>query len=74
MSIISQTLNKILDGEGLDGCSDGNCFIRKNRGQVTNGGCRCLDKCGTITSRDIRLYVKILSKYIEDLEMRLGVK
>lgn len=29
--------------DAIGGCTDGYCVIRRNRGQHTNGGCRCLD-------------------------------
>lgn len=29
--------------DAVGGCTDGYCVVRRNRGQHTNGGCRCLD-------------------------------
>lgn len=41
------------------GCSDRNCFFKDNKGQVTNGGCHCLDD---LISYDRGLYRSIRSR------------
>lgn len=41
----------IEDLEETDGCSDGGCILRDNKGQVTNGGCSCLKEINHISHK-----------------------
>jgi len=36
-----QALQKIIDGPDTLGCGDSLCAIRRPKGMMTNGGCRC---------------------------------
>lgn len=60
MTKISKDLDDKLESLKIYGCSDGGCVIRRNRGQVTNGGCHCLDKLDTAKRMEIRKYILVL--------------
>jgi hypothetical protein len=55
------------------GCSDGNCLFRKNSGQVTNGGCKCVRREAIHTSHGWSIPVDSVKIMIE-LAIRVAVE
>jgi len=57
---ITKELQEKLDKLEIYGCGDGNCIVKRNRGQHTNGGCHCLDRLDTAKRMEIRKYILVL--------------
>jgi hypothetical protein len=58
------------------GCSDGYCVIERQKGQHTNGGCRCLMDLDYIKRQrfgQIMTYAQFMAVRIEELETKLGL-
>ena len=54
----------------LDGCTDGGCYLRKNHGMVTNGGCHCMPHIGDITKSPLKAAIFMLRLATEIKQMR----
>jgi hypothetical protein len=63
------------------GCSDGNCWFRRNTGLVTNGGCNCVRAQATHTGdgwtipvRQVQSMVAMAAKVAVEKERALRSK